>query len=296
MRRSPTEILLDEWGTSGRKRATVKDLLELLQKVQLYRAADFVATDILNSTPPKRPEMGPAARFDISMPTETYDKKAVEELLNNAVEYPDSSRLVGFKNLDSMINNNNFNFSNSISVDHIKPISFPNSSEEYTSESDSHSDLIEFSARTISSNSNNNAINQQSYQTPSTVFSTRSQSINVRSELPINDDSSSMIDATEDSASEWSADYNFPKLPATINSSISNISSIESKIFSKQFSHSMSDCQVNSSLIPDIDNLKIRNDTNSASALSVSGNVETDSTEVHNESYMPILSLLNGKS
>lgn len=298
MHRSPTTILLDEWGTSGRRRATVSDLLDLLVKVHLYRAADFVATDILNETVPKRPETGPSARINISLPNEPIDEKVVEEFLNNAA-YPDSSRLVG--HFDSLINNNNRDFSNSVSVDHVKQIRefFPNSSEEYTSESDSHSDLIEFSARTMSSSSNNNQINddddyQQSYQTPHIVFSSDLPSINVPSNLLINDDSSMMV---TDSASEWSADENFiPKLPATINLS-KNISEIESKISSKQYSHSIGiDNQVNSSLIPDIDNLKIRNDTNNISVMSVSKNQETNSTEVHNESYIPMLSLLNGKS
>lgn len=294
LHRSPTTILLDEWGTSGRKRATVSDLLDLLVKVHLYRAADFVATDILNETTPKRPETGPSARINISLPTEPLDEKAVEEFLNSAA-YPDSSRLVG--HFDSLINNNNRDFSNSVSVDHVKQIRefFPNSSEEYTSESDSHSDLIEFSARTISSSSNNNQIDdddyQQSYRRPYTVFSSDLPSINVPSNLLINDDSSMMA---TDSVSEWSANENFiPKLPATINLS-TNISEIESKISSKQYSHSID--QVNSSLIPDIDNLKIRNDTNGISVMSVSKNQEINSTEVHNESYIPMLSLLNGKS
>lgn len=49
--RSPTDILLEEWGTSGRTRATVDDLLELLKRVQLYHAANFVAIQILKIRP-----------------------------------------------------------------------------------------------------------------------------------------------------------------------------------------------------------------------------------------------------
>lgn len=46
--RTPTEILFDEWGTSGRVRPTVGNLLDLLIKVQLMRAADYVAIKLLN--------------------------------------------------------------------------------------------------------------------------------------------------------------------------------------------------------------------------------------------------------
>lgn len=292
MHRSPTTILLDEWGTSGRKRATVSDLLDLLVKVQLFRAADFVATDILNSSPPERPATGPAARIDISLPTEIFDEKDVEDLLNDAT-YPDSSHLAG--HLDSIINDNNRDYSiGGASIDCGKRINelfphFPNSCEEYTSESDSHSDLIEFSART--SSSNNNQIDRQSSHPPHPVFLSEFPSIQVPSNL-MNIDSSTVMTATDTTASEWSADDNLPQIPININ----NVSSVESKISTKLYSHCSDDNQLNSSFIPDIENLKIRNDTSNISGLSVSNNEKTDPNEIDNQSYIPMLSLLNGKS
>lgn len=42
------EILFDEWGTSGRQRPTVSHLLQLLVKAELFRAADYVAVNLLN--------------------------------------------------------------------------------------------------------------------------------------------------------------------------------------------------------------------------------------------------------
>lgn len=48
MNKQPTIILFDEWGTSGHVRPTIGHLLILLTRLQLYRAADFVATEILN--------------------------------------------------------------------------------------------------------------------------------------------------------------------------------------------------------------------------------------------------------
>lgn len=46
-KKSCAEILLDEWGTSGRKRPTLEFLLDLLLKANLFRAADYILVDIL---------------------------------------------------------------------------------------------------------------------------------------------------------------------------------------------------------------------------------------------------------
>lgn len=46
--RLSTEILLDEWGTSGRIRPNIGNLLDLLVNAKIYRAADFVAVNFLN--------------------------------------------------------------------------------------------------------------------------------------------------------------------------------------------------------------------------------------------------------
>ena len=45
-------ILLDEWGTMGRKRPTVKILLDLLLKEELRRAVDYGNHMQINSTQP----------------------------------------------------------------------------------------------------------------------------------------------------------------------------------------------------------------------------------------------------
>ncbi|XP_033214884.1 protein Tube [Belonocnema kinseyi] len=60
------EIFLEEWGTMGKKRPTVGKLLDLLTKAELFRAADYIAIDVLNrKESPKRPNSGPAAQIDI---------------------------------------------------------------------------------------------------------------------------------------------------------------------------------------------------------------------------------------
>ncbi|XP_043476141.1 uncharacterized protein LOC122507475 isoform X2 [Leptopilina heterotoma] len=48
-KRGCAAIFLEEWSTMGRKRPTLKMLLELLKKAQLFRAADYVSMNILNN-------------------------------------------------------------------------------------------------------------------------------------------------------------------------------------------------------------------------------------------------------
>ncbi|XP_049857052.1 interleukin-1 receptor-associated kinase 4-like isoform X2 [Schistocerca gregaria] len=65
-KRPCAEIFLEEWSTSGRIRPNLAFLLELLVKAELYRAAEFVAGDLLKDKLPERPESGPAAAVDLS--------------------------------------------------------------------------------------------------------------------------------------------------------------------------------------------------------------------------------------
>lgn len=284
LHRSPTEILFDEWGTSGRKRATVSDLLSLLVKGQLYRAADFVATDILNTTPPKRPETGPGAWINIALPPEIFDEKAVEDILNNAT-YPNSSQLVG--NFDSILNNNNRDFNNSVSVDHVKVIHdlFPTSSGELTSdfsETESQSDLIVFSARTITNDDSKNDTftdnELQSNETPIPVFS---------AEMSNSYMNSSMTDT------QWSD--NIPKLSNICPTDQSESSKQYSQSNQSNFSESQSiDSEIVSSLIPDFDDLQVRDGTKNTSKLL--NNDANLSSKMSTETYIPNLPLFNGNS
>lgn len=47
-RREGFEVLIEEWGTSGKKRPTVGDLVALLQLAKLYRAMDYLTVTVLN--------------------------------------------------------------------------------------------------------------------------------------------------------------------------------------------------------------------------------------------------------
>ncbi|KAJ2952062.1 hypothetical protein O0L34_g4326 [Tuta absoluta] len=70
--RKCAEILFDEWGTSGRIRPTLSTLKDVVQKAEIYRAADELAR-LLEESPPTRPETGPAAPvpLDLTLMLET---------------------------------------------------------------------------------------------------------------------------------------------------------------------------------------------------------------------------------
>lgn len=98
-------ILLDEWGTSGRKRATVSDLLNVLVKVELFRAADFIAENVLAETRPERPANGPSARYPIIDP-ELLERQDIDSFLNQAA-YPNTTNLERSDNRSYMNNRKN---------------------------------------------------------------------------------------------------------------------------------------------------------------------------------------------
>ncbi|KAL5282775.1 tub family protein [Megaselia abdita] len=104
-RRSQTEILLDEWGTSGKKRPTLEVLMNVLVKAQLLRAADLVALNFLNEPPPQRPPKGPGAPIPIDMPMDTEEIREIEADLNRG-SYPGTDSLNDNANESLTMNNN----------------------------------------------------------------------------------------------------------------------------------------------------------------------------------------------
>lgn len=79
------DILIDEWGTSGKQRPRICDLIELLAKIELYQAADFLSEHLLgNGGPIPRPFNGPAAPITLDGDTNMvykYDFLIFESLL-----------------------------------------------------------------------------------------------------------------------------------------------------------------------------------------------------------------------
>lgn len=115
--RMATEILFEEWGTSGKKRPTVGDLLQLLVKAELFRAAEHVAEHFLKEPLPERPSKGPAAKIDISLPFEPEAIKEVESILND-VSYPGTTNLI--QNANQSSNMNNEDYYSKLSPDKVK--------------------------------------------------------------------------------------------------------------------------------------------------------------------------------
>ncbi|XP_018575651.2 protein Tube-like [Anoplophora glabripennis] len=96
-RRACTEILLDEWGTSGRLRPVLGHLLYLLTQAKLFRAADYIAVDLLKQEKHQRPSTGPEALIPIvlSEPAKQKDKhlEEVERSLDQ-IGYLDSALML----------------------------------------------------------------------------------------------------------------------------------------------------------------------------------------------------------
>nr|XP_031832240.1 uncharacterized protein LOC116426821 [Nomia melanderi] len=114
-RRNAAEIFLAEWGTMGKQRPTLRVLLELLVKAELFRAADYVAGDILKEELPKRPECGPAAPVDIS--DEEIQKLLEEKLGSQDIDFNESlifglpsdtndNKMINPNAIDNVVNDN----------------------------------------------------------------------------------------------------------------------------------------------------------------------------------------------
>ncbi|KAL9894680.1 interleukin 1 receptor associated kinase 4 tube [Glossina fuscipes fuscipes] len=120
-----SEILFDEWGTSGRKheRPTLGVLLNLLLKAKLIRAANFLAKDLLKEPLP-RPTTGAAVKIaDTSLPSEIF--KDIEDMVFDSEFYPTTEMLN--KNDQSLMDNNKdyctkyFNDKNITTTDSVPP-------------------------------------------------------------------------------------------------------------------------------------------------------------------------------
>lgn len=149
---SPTMLLLEEWGTSGKKRATVSDLLTLLVNVELYQAADFVAENLLAEAKPARPISGPSARYPIIDPNE-LEFQAIESHMER-VDYPNTSGLERNDNRSHL--HNRKNSQPDFGVDLVKPMEGIGLSTRDDNSSESRysratSELIDFNTSTDSS-------------------------------------------------------------------------------------------------------------------------------------------------
>lgn len=108
--RSAAEIFLSEWATMGKKRPTLSVLLNFLVKAELFRAADYVAKDLLNVKVPERPKYGPATPVDISEEMKLLEEKEKFENLNfnESLIFKLSSENIDNKTINSNVMNDSF--------------------------------------------------------------------------------------------------------------------------------------------------------------------------------------------
>ncbi|XP_062535992.1 uncharacterized protein LOC134205094 [Armigeres subalbatus] len=94
-------LLLEEWGTSGRKeeRPTLGHLYTLAVKGGLYRAADHIA-NLLKIPEPERPVCGPAAPINVDLELDRETNKLLEE-----ISYPNSTALQDVDSSLTLVNN-----------------------------------------------------------------------------------------------------------------------------------------------------------------------------------------------
>jgi len=72
------EILLDEWGTSGRIRPTVEDLFRLCEGLELFRASDYILEDLLGGVPAGEPvKKSDKGNLIEKQPTEVNEHKQI---------------------------------------------------------------------------------------------------------------------------------------------------------------------------------------------------------------------------
>lgn len=142
---SPTAILFQEWGTSGMRssRPTVGHLRDLLVLTELFRAADYVAVDLLGEQPPNRPATGPAARVDISLPTDFE----LEKLLND-FEYTYSDLAQASSDQTPNINQNvpEKQHHDKVKVNQSFAVNSGQSATASVAASEGRSDMIQFSS------------------------------------------------------------------------------------------------------------------------------------------------------
>lgn len=310
--KSATVLLLEEWGTSGRVRPTVEDLLLLLVKVELYRAANYVAEGILHEERPPRPTTGPAAAIDITLPPRTGPDARIDITLPPAPpklsDARISSMLNGFREPNSStleecngLPTNDNNIDNRVSIDNNRVKVNKNylevvlSRNGITTDSRTQVDLIEFSKTSdvaVSENGTTESTSVQQVNIPQSVFSAeKMSSIQVNSYV-------SDTNAVNES-------HNIPLLSAVMASASTTTATIAAAAVvavTEATDKIESDYQLNSFNVPDIETLHIGTSRESAdevnfysdSSLSES-NIECADDASQYSDYLPNVSLLNGQ-
>lgn len=145
-RENASLILLEEWGITGRNRPKIHHLLNLLIKAQLYRAADYVAVDILKEPPPERPNVGPAAKIQIDDRLTASEQNMIVNHLDN-VSY--NSSLIQYNQRTINLNRNIVN-NNTMSIPKII-VNSVSDDEELTNSNSNNPSVVDSTFRPASS-------------------------------------------------------------------------------------------------------------------------------------------------
>ncbi|KAG5898273.1 hypothetical protein JTB14_008617 [Gonioctena quinquepunctata] len=155
-KRKCTEILFDEWGTSGQVRPALGHLLHLLVEAKLFRAADYVAVDLLHQEKPKRPENGPWAiippelmqlksdelEFERNLDDIDYIRSAVTLIRVNSEREPNRNKVIQIPQIV---------ITPDADVNKISGFTMPLVLEQAQNNINNNSDMIQFSSDSMTS-------------------------------------------------------------------------------------------------------------------------------------------------
>lgn len=182
-------------------------MLQLLVRIEYFRAADYVAVDILKEDPPQRPQHGPAAIIDTNIPEEVLQHE-IESQLDN-VHYPHTESL--HANIPPELANANYDYKNQLNIDQNK-VKFSMAQQTALTQSNNNTNIIDQQLEQVMTDfehlSTNNRTSTESRTTQdhlieneiipsfnnlSNGVSIETQHTNITTETSINDSASQFI-------------------------------------------------------------------------------------------------------
>jgi interleukin-1 receptor-associated kinase 4 len=285
------DILLREWGTCGKVRPSLGHLKYLLEKAELFRAADFVAVDVLRQEPPSRPEKGPAAPVLFNS-EELKDTEIVRiEKLLDAMDYP-SSAIEKITRNNSICTNINYSTKEaskvipkiivheSPDVEEPGPPSFSVPIVVQNERVKSEPDMIQFSTSTVAA-SDTNLPNLSSLLSNETSVVT-SEEVTSSNNIPA---------VVENMSSEQNVDVNRPNLSSLLKESNDSESNFNVPVLSELSTTSSSESSSNYPALSQLIDSSDSKSTSSKSSLPAFGQLVDDSAKISRSCGSPLPNL-----
>jgi hypothetical protein len=285
------DILLREWGTCGKVRPSLGHLKYLLEKAELFRAADFVAVDVLKQEPPSRPEKGPAAPVLFNS-EELKDTEIVRiEKLLDAMDYP-SSAIEKITRNNSICTNINYSTKEaskvipkiivheSPDVEEPGPPSFSVPIVVQNERVKSEPDMIQFSTSTVAA-SDTNLPNLSSLLSNETSVVT-SEEVTSSNNIPA---------VVENMSSEQNVDVNRPNLSSLLKESNDSESNFNVPVLSELSTTSSSESSSNYPALSQLIDSSDSKSTSSKSSLPAFGQLVDDSAKISRSCGSPLPNL-----